>query len=79
MKIRGVLYWQGSNYDDNGHTDDYDLMFSSDDGKIQELCLNGLEDLVYVEMEIPPTIFDKISCTMNIELKDCEFVKNEAR
>ncbi|MFA5300610.1 MAG: hypothetical protein WC389_20680 [Lutibacter sp.] len=76
MEIKGTLYWQGSNYDDNGHTDDYDLMFSSDDDKIQELCLNGLEEMVYTELEVPPSIFDKLSCTLHIEFKDCKFLKD---
>lgn len=30
---------------------------------------------VYKEMEVPPNIFDKVSCTLNIELQNCEFIK----
>jgi len=46
MQVEGHVYFQGVAYDENGHCDDYDLMFCrSDNG--EEICLNGFEDAVF--------------------------------
>jgi len=48
MEIEGHIYYDGKMYDDNGHCDDYDLMFRRADNG-EEICLNGFEDAVLPE------------------------------
>jgi hypothetical protein len=46
MEIEGYIYYSGKGYDDDGHTDDYDLMFVRCDNG-EEICLNGFEQALF--------------------------------
>ena len=74
MEIEGHIYYQGCNYDDDGHCDDYDLMFSRCDTG-EELCLNGFEDAIFPDafnkdktsFTSPLSVHDKIRGLLKLE------------
>ena len=65
MKIHGMIYYQGFGYDENGHTDDYNLMFEMDNGIT--IDLNDIELEEFKEV----SIFDKFKGTLEVNfIKD---------
>lgn len=73
MKVHGKVCYEGYGYDDDGHTDDYDLMFYPD-GERSGICLNGLEGSVWPDYSnvakagwmSPISVHDVIEGTLDI-------------
>jgi len=54
----GEIVHVGFNYDEHGHTDDYDIMFGNPDYD-WEICLNGMEGLIY-DLFGPVSVHDRL-------------------
>ncbi|MBW2649233.1 MAG: hypothetical protein JRC53_05385 [Deltaproteobacteria bacterium] len=67
----GEIVHVGFNYDEHGHTDDYDIMFGNPDYD-WEICLNGMEELIY-DLFGPVSVHDRLkACLALIPLEGDE-------
>ncbi len=80
MEIEGYIYYNGIAYDDNGHCDDYNLMFvRSDNG--EEIILNGFEQAIFPDYYnekggmSPISVHDKIRGKLTIKFEQLEVVQ----